>query len=181
MRQGIFSLGRPCGDCQGASSILESPCEDCGGAGRRPEEKTLKLRIPAGVDNGQRIRVSGEGEAGPNGGPAGDLYVQLRVEVHAFFEREGADLHLRMPLSFPQVALGAKVEVPTLGEEAELTVPAGTEAGEVFRLRGKGIPRLGRGGQGRSLRARPGPHAEETQLEAGEAPPRLRRVARGEL
>jgi molecular chaperone DnaJ len=148
VRQGIFSLGRPCGDCQGAGSTLESPCEDCGGAGRRPEEKTLKLRIPAGVDDGQRIRVGGEGEAGPNGGPPGDLYVQLRVAAHDFFERDGADLHLRLPLSFPQVALGAKIEVPTLAEPAELSVPSGTEAGEVFRLRGKGIPRLGRGGQG---------------------------------
>ena len=148
MRQGIFSLGRPCGDCQGAGSTLESPCPDCEGAGRRPESKHLKLRIPAGVDDGQRIRVGGEGEAGPNGGPPGDLYVQLRVDEHPFFERDGADLHVHLPLSFPQVALGAKLEVPTLGEPAELSVSAGTEAGEVFRLRGKGIARVGRGGHG---------------------------------
>ena len=148
VRQGIFQLGRTCGECQGAGSVLESPCGDCEGAGRRPVERKLRLRVPAGIDSGQRIRVAGAGEDGPNGGPPGDLYVQVRVAEHSFLERDGADLHVRLPLSFPQVALGSHVAVPSLEGEEPMEVPPGTEAGEVFRLRGKGIPRLGASGRG---------------------------------
>ena len=147
-RQGFFSMARSCGRCGGEGSVLESPCESCRGAGRVPVERKLKIRVPAGIGDGQRIRVQSEGEPGRLGGPAGDLYVQVRVEKHDVFWREGFHLHLRLPLSFPQVALGAHVEVPTLEGMTGLEIPAGTEAGEVIRVKGKGIRKLGASGRG---------------------------------
>jgi molecular chaperone DnaJ len=147
-RQGFFSMARTCGRCSGQGSLLESPCKTCRGAGKLPVERKLKIRVPPGIDDGQRIRVQSEGEPGSLGGPAGDLYVQVRVEEHAYFWRDGFELHLQLPLSFPQVALGTSVEVPTLDGPTSLDIPAGTEAGEVLRLKGKGIRRLGSSGRG---------------------------------
>jgi molecular chaperone DnaJ len=146
--QGMFRVARPCSACSGEGSTLEDPCDGCDGAGRLRAERSLRVKVPPGVDHGQRIRLSGEGEDGHRGGPPGDLYVQLRVKAHAFFEREGADLHLRLPLSFPQVALGAEITVPTLEGEEGVKLPAGTEAGEIVRLRGRGVPRLQASGRG---------------------------------
>jgi len=148
VRQGFLSIGRPCPRCRGQGSLLDSPCAGCGGEGRRHAEKSIRVKVPAGVDDGQRIRLPGEGEAGPRGGPPGDLYVRLRVEPHEVFERRGADLHVSLPLSFPQVALGDEVSVPTLEGEADVRVPAGTESGDVIRLREHGVPRLGASGRG---------------------------------
>ncbi|MEM7246149.1 MAG: molecular chaperone DnaJ [Acidobacteriota bacterium] len=150
VQQGFFSLGRPCGRCAGQGSILEDPCAECDGAGLVQVERKLKIKVPAGVDHGQQIRLSGEGEAGALGGPPGDLYVELSVESHPVYRREGEHLHLVLPVSFPQVALGATVTVPLLGddEDEELDIPAGTQTGESFRLRGLGVPRLQSRGRG---------------------------------
>jgi molecular chaperone DnaJ len=147
-RQGFFSMARTCGRCRGEGSVFENPCKACRGAGRMPLERKLKIRVPAGIAEGQRIRVQGEGEPGMLGGPPGDLYVQVSVEKHDLFWREGFDLHLRLPVSFAQVALGASVEVPTLEGVTQLEIPAGTEAGDVIRVKGKGIKRLGATGRG---------------------------------
>jgi molecular chaperone DnaJ len=148
MRHGFISVSRPCGRCRGRGSVIEHPCPTCDGQGSLPVEKRIKLKVPAGIAEGQRIRVAGEGSAGPGGGPPGDLYVVVAVAPHAYFERDGFDLHLQLPLSFPQVALGTKAEVPTLEGATTLTIPAGTEAGQVIRLREKGIKRLGSSGRG---------------------------------
>lgn len=116
-----------------------SPCPTCHGQGRTEKEKTISVKVPPGVDEGSRLRIRGEGEAGLNGGPAGDLYVFLHVEAHDFFERDGSDLHCEIPISFVQAALGAEVEVPTLEGPVNMKVPAGTSSGKVFRLKGKGL------------------------------------------
>lgn len=147
-RQGFFAVSRPCPRCRGRGSVVESPCQACRGEGRVQVERTLRVRVPAGIDDGQRIRLAGEGEAGEHGGPPGDLYVEVRVQPHDVFVREGVDLHLSLPLSFPQVALGTTVSLPTLEGELELDVPAGTEAGDVLRVKGRGVPRVGRSGRG---------------------------------
>jgi molecular chaperone DnaJ len=148
VRQGFFAMSRTCGRCRGTGQILESPCATCSGAGRLPHEKTLKIRVPAGIADGQRIRVQGEGEPGERGGPPGDLYAQAAVGAHEHFWREGFDLHAQLSISFPQAALGAALDVPTLGEPVKLDVPTGSETGRVLRLRGKGIKRLGGPGHG---------------------------------
>jgi molecular chaperone DnaJ len=138
-QRGIFSMQQPCPTCGGRGQKLSNPCKVCHGAGRVEEEKVLSVKIPAGVDNGDRIRLSGEGEAGPAGAPPGDLYVEIRVREHDIFQRDGDDLHCEVPIRFSQAALGDSVRVPTLGGEAEIRVPAETQTGKVFRLREKGV------------------------------------------
>ncbi len=139
MQQGFFSVQQTCPACKGAGTIITDPCEDCHGRGRVRKTKTLSVKVPAGVDDGDRIRLSGEGEAGRNGGPSGDLYVEIRVRPHKIFERSGADLSCEIPLSFATATLGGDVELPTLDGNVSLKVPVGTQSGKVFRLRGKGV------------------------------------------
>ncbi|MFQ5634103.1 MAG: molecular chaperone DnaJ [Gammaproteobacteria bacterium] len=138
-QQGFFSIQQTCPDCRGAGTRIESPCPDCHGAGRRKKTKALAVKVPAGVDNGDRIRLSGEGEAGQNGGPPGDLYVDIRVRPHEIFERDGADLSCAVPVSFATAVLGGNVTVPTLDGEVSLKLPPETQSGKVFRMRGKGV------------------------------------------
>ena len=137
--RGIFSIAQSCPQCEGSGRVIEKPCKTCHGAGRREKSSTIKIRIPAGVDTGSRLRSSGNGEAGLRGGTSGDLYVVLHVKAHEIFQRDGDDLLCEVPVSFVQAALGAEVEVPTLGGKANIKVPAGTQPGTTFRLKGKGI------------------------------------------
>jgi len=137
--QGFFSIQQTCPQCHGTGKIVPEPCPDCHGAGRIKKHKTLSVKIPAGVDQDDRIRLSGEGEAGVNGGPTGDLYVVIGLKPHAVFQREGADLHCEMPISFATAALGGEIEIPTLDGHAKLKIPAETQTGQVFRLKNKGI------------------------------------------
>ncbi len=139
MQRGPFAMQAPCPHCGGSGKAIANPCPNCDGAGRVEEDKTLSVKIPAGVDNGDRIRLSGEGEAGPAGTPPGDLYVEVRVRPHEIFERDGDDLHCEVPIRISQAALGDVVRVPTLGGEVELRIPAETQTGRVFRLRDKGV------------------------------------------
>ena len=139
MQRGHFSVQQPCPACKGAGTVISDPCPDCHGRGRIRKTKTLSVKVPAGVDDGDRIRLSGEGEAGRNGGPPGDLYVEIRTNPHKIFTREGADLACEVPLSFATATLGGEVELPTLNGNVSLKVPAGTQSGKVFRLRGKGV------------------------------------------
>jgi molecular chaperone DnaJ len=139
MQQGFFSVQQACPACKGAGTLINDPCESCHGRGRIRKTKTLSVKVPAGVDDGDRIRLSGEGEAGRNGGPPGDLYVEIRVRAHKIFERIGADLSCEIPLSFATATLGGDVELPTLNGNVSLKVPAGTQSGKVFRLRAKGV------------------------------------------
>lgn len=148
-QQGFFTIERACPTCGGAGRVIEKPCKVCGGAGRTHKEKTLSVDIPAGVDEGNRIRLAGEGEAGLRGGAPGDLYVFLSVKPHRLFRREGQHLHCRVPVSMTTAALGGAVEVPTLdGGQARITLPEGTQTGKQFRLRGKGMPSLQQSGFG---------------------------------
>jgi len=140
MQQGFFAMRRTCPECNGQGTRIESPCTDCAGSGRVQTRKKLKVRIPAGVYDGAQVRVSGEGEAGSQGGPTGDLYIVVRLKKHAMFERDGADLHCNMPVTFPQAVLGSEVDAPTLNGRVKIKIPAGTDSGKVFRLRGKGVP-----------------------------------------
>ncbi len=140
-QQGFFTVERTCHTCQGSGQVIDKPCKSCAGQGRVRREKTLKVNIPAGVEDGTRIRLTGEGEAGTRGGPAGDLYVFLSVRRHQMFEREGADVHCRVPISMVQATLGGNIEVPTLdGKAARINIPAGAQNGHQFRLRAKGMP-----------------------------------------
>ena len=139
MQQGFFSIQQPCPRCHGTGKIISDPCPSCQGAGRVKQHKTLSVKIPAGVDEGDRVRLSGEGEAGVNGGPPGDLYVQLRLKPHAVFQRDHDDLHCEMPISFTIAALGGEIDIPTLSGAAKIRIPAETQSGKIFRLRGKGI------------------------------------------
>jgi len=139
MQQGFFSVQQTCPSCKGAGTTISDPCGDCHGRGRKRKTRTLSVKVPAGVDDGDRIRLSGEGEAGRNGGPAGDLYVEIRVNKHKIFERDGANLACEIPISFAAATLGGEVELPTLDGHVSLKVPAGTQSGKVFRLRGKGV------------------------------------------
>ena len=139
MQQGFFSVQQTCPKCQGSGKVINNPCNDCSGSGRVKESKTLSVKIPAGVDEGDRIRLSNEGEAGVNGGPSGDLYVVVALKKHAIFERDGADLHCELPISFSVAALGGDVEIPTLGGNAKMKIPQETQTGATFRLKGKGI------------------------------------------
>ncbi len=148
-QQGFFTIERACPTCGGAGRVIEKPCKVCGGAGRTHKEKTLSVDIPPGVDEGNRIRLAGEGEAGLRGGAPGDLYVFLSVKPHRLFRREGQHLHCRVPVSMTTAALGGSVEVPTLdGGQARITLPEGTQTGKQFRLRGKGMPSLQQSGFG---------------------------------
>jgi len=147
-QQGFFTINRTCPACQGAGQIVKERCSECRGQGRVNRERTIELRIPPGVDTGTRLRVQGEGEPGPNGGPAGDLYVVLEVKEHTFFERRGADLYCTIPLSMAQAALGTELQVPGLSGEERLKIPEGTQSGAVFRVKGKGLPDPHGGGRG---------------------------------
>ncbi len=139
MQQGFFSIQQACPTCHGTGKVIPEPCTACDGVGRVKQHKTLSVKIPAGVDDGDRIRLTGEGEAGVNGGPPGDLYVVVQLKPHAVFQRDGADLHCEMPISFTVAALGGEISIPTLDGEAKIKIPAETQSGQTFRLRGKGI------------------------------------------
>jgi molecular chaperone DnaJ len=137
--RGIFSIAQTCPQCQGAGRVTEKPCKACRGIGRRDRPSKIKLRIPAGVDSGSRLRSSGNGEAGLRGGPSGDLYVVLHVKPHEIFQRDGDDLLCEVPVGFVQAALGAEIDVPTLSGKSAIRIPPGTQPGTMFRLKGKGI------------------------------------------
>jgi molecular chaperone DnaJ len=137
--RGIFSIAQTCPRCEGRGRTFERPCKTCGGSGRHQRTSSIKLKIPAGVDTGARLRSSGNGEGGVNGGPAGDLYVMIEVEEHEIFQRDGDDLHCEVPISFTTAALGGEVEVPTLTGAAQIKIPAGTQTSSTFRLKGKGV------------------------------------------
>ncbi|MEK7706691.1 MAG: DnaJ C-terminal domain-containing protein, partial [Verrucomicrobiota bacterium] len=137
--RGIFSIAQTCPNCQGAGRVIEKPCKSCHGAGRHDRSSKIKLRIPAGVDTGSRLRSAGKGEAGLRGGPPGDLYVVLHIKTHEIFRRDGDDLLCEVPVSVVQAALGAEIEVPTLNGKAAIRIPAGTQPGTMFRLKGKGV------------------------------------------
>jgi molecular chaperone DnaJ len=139
MQQGFFSIQQTCPKCHGTGKIIPEPCAACAGQGRIKRNKTLEVKIPVGIDNGMRIRSSGNGEPGTNGGPAGDLYVEIHIKPHSVFQREGDDLHCEMPISFAKAALGGEIEVPTLSGKVSFTIPEGTQSGKTFRLKGKGI------------------------------------------
>jgi len=141
--QGFFTLERTCPGCHGRGQVIEDPCKSCSGSGRVTRERTLSVNIPAGVEDGTRIRLAGEGEAGLRGGPAGDLYIFLSLASHDLFQRDGADLHCRVPVSMVTAALGGEFEVPTIeGAKSRVKIPAGTQSGRRFRLQGKGMPVL---------------------------------------
>lgn len=148
MQQGFFAIQRPCPHCNGQGKIIRDPCPSCHGEGLIPRTQKLKVTLPAGIDNGQRLKLTGEGEAGPAGAAPGDLYVVCVIKPHPIFAREDENVIVEMPIRFGQAALGAQVEVPTLYGPHNLKIPAGTQPGTVFRMRGKGIPRLGGVGQG---------------------------------
>ena len=139
MRQGFFSVQQNCPHCRGSGKIISDPCSPCHGQGKVKRQKTLEISIPAGIDDGMRIRSTGNGEPGTNGGPPGDLYIEIRLQKHDVFQRDGDDLHCEVPISFTTAALGGEVTVPTLNGEAAIDLPDGTQTGKQFRLRGKGI------------------------------------------
>jgi molecular chaperone DnaJ len=147
-QQGFFSVMRTCPNCGGRGQIIKNPCKKCRGAGRVEKEKSLEIKIPAGVETGSRLRINGEGEAGTQGGTAGDLYVVIHVKEHELFERQGANLYSATPITFAQAALGADIKVKTLDGEEDLKIPAGTQTGTVFRLKSQGMPALGGRGKG---------------------------------
>ena len=148
MQQGFFSVQQTCPTCHGKGSVIDDPCGACHGQGRVQEHKTLSVKVPAGVDTGDRIRLAGEGEAGESGGPAGDLYVQMHVKKHPIFERDDADLYCEVPIPFVTAALGGELEVPTLQGKLKLKIPAGTQTNKIFRMRGKGVKPVRGGGAG---------------------------------
>ena len=147
-QQGFFSVARTCPTCHGTGSVISDPCANCRGEGRVVQQKTIDAKIPAGVEDGTRIRFTGVGEAGVHGGPAGDLYLVLRVKQHAFFDRQGNDLYCVVPISFTQAAVGTEIQVPTFEGEQALKIPEGTQSGTILKLRGKGIPVLNGHGKG---------------------------------
>ena len=150
-QQGLFSIAKTCGQCNGQGSVLRDPCRACGGSGATRTQQTLSVRIPAGVDTGSRLKLRGEGEAGQNGGPAGDLYVVLHVRDHSIFRREGNDVVCEVPISFAQAALGTELDVPTVEGKVMMKIPSGTQSGAVFRLKGKGAPDVRGYGRGDAL------------------------------
>jgi molecular chaperone DnaJ len=143
MQQGFFTISRTCPVCQGRGQMIINPCGTCSGGGQVVKESRVKVKIPAGIDQGQRLKLRGEGEAGTGGGPAGDLYVQVAVADHPFFEREENDLYCKFPVNYSTACLGAELDIPTLEGSAKLKVPAGTPSGKVFRVKGQGVPVLG--------------------------------------
>ena len=146
--QGFFTISTTCGQCHGEGKIIPHPCKECRGHGRVRKTKKLQVKIPPGVDNGSKLRIRGEGELGEREGPPGDLFVFLYVEAHDFFSREGEDIICQIPISFPQAALGTEIEVPTLNGKKNLTIPKGTESGDILRIKGEGFPRLRGFGRG---------------------------------
>ncbi|MBT3930016.1 MAG: molecular chaperone DnaJ, partial [Rhodospirillaceae bacterium] len=139
-QQGFFTVERTCPTCHGAGRVIDNPCDACGGAGRMNKEKTLSVNVPAGIEDGTRIRVAGEGEAGLRGGPSGDLYIFVTIRPHRFFLRDGADIQCRVPIPMTTATLGGSIEVPTIdGARARVNIPAGTQTGQQFRLRAKGM------------------------------------------
>jgi molecular chaperone DnaJ len=148
MQQGFFSVQQTCPTCHGTGKQIKDPCRKCQGQGRVQDTKTLSVKVPAGVDTGDRIRLAGEGEAGGRGAPAGDLYVQIQVKDHAIFTRDNADLYCEVPINFPTACLGGEIEVPTLDGKVKLKIPAETQTGKLFRLRGKGVKPVRGGLQG---------------------------------
>ncbi len=147
-QHGFLTVARPCPNCRGTGKTIAKPCESCRGAGRIQRERKLSVKIPAGIATGQQMRLTGEGEHGSAGGPPGDLYVVVHVQDHDFFHREGDDLYCELPIQFPTLALGGSVKVPTLNGREDLTIPAGTQPGARFRVRGKGMPNVGGRGHG---------------------------------
>jgi molecular chaperone DnaJ len=147
-QQGFFTVARTCGHCRGTGQLITKPCQTCRGTGRLQKEKKLTVRIPAGIATGQRMRLSGEGEAGSNGGPRGDLYVVIHVQEHAYFQRDGNDLYAEIPVNFTTLALGGTIRIPTLDGEEPFAVPDGTETGTTFRLRARGMPDVSGRGHG---------------------------------
>ena len=139
MRQGFFSVQQTCPHCRGTGKVITDPCSPCHGQGKIKRQKTLEIKIPAGIDDGMRIRSTGNGEPGTNGGPPGDLYIEIRIKKHDVFQRDGDDLHCAVPISFTTAALGGEISVPTLSGEAAIDLPEGTQTGKQFRLRGKGV------------------------------------------
>jgi molecular chaperone DnaJ len=148
MQQGFFSIQQTCARCHGSGKMITSPCSPCSGSGRIRRNKTLSVKIPAGIDEGDRIRLNGEGEAGSPGAPRGDLYVVIQIRNHPVFQRQNNDLHCEMPISFTTAALGGEIDIPTLDGHAKLKIPSETQSGQVFRLRGKGIKALRSSGHG---------------------------------
>ena len=149
VQQGMFVIERACPQCHGAGRVTSKVCEECLGAGRVDKEKSMRVKIPAGVDHGTRIRMSGEGEAGARGGPAGDLYIFVHLLPHEIFERQGTNLHVSVPVCFTDAALGGVIEVPSIeGEMVDLKIPSGTQSGKEFRRRGQGMPSLNGSGRG---------------------------------
>ncbi|MFO0121682.1 MAG: DnaJ C-terminal domain-containing protein, partial [Inhella sp.] len=142
LRQGFFSIQQTCPHCHGSGKVIPDPCGTCHGAGKLKKQKTLEVKIPAGINEGMRIRSAGNGEPGVNGGPAGDLYIEIHLKQHDIFERDGDDLHCTVPVLLTTAALGGHIEVPTLGGKAEIELPEGTQHGKTFRLKGKGIKGL---------------------------------------
>ena len=147
-QQGFFTLARTCSTCQGTGSVVTDPCPECKGQQRVLRDRVVEVKVPAGVEDGTRIRYAGQGESGVYGGPAGDLYVVLHVKEHSFFERQGKDLHCSVPISFPQAALGTEITIPTLYGEHTIKIPEGTQSGTTFRVRNKGVPVLNGHGKG---------------------------------
>src|SRR5262245_28845129 len=151
LQQGFFSIAKTCGYCNGRGTVVKHPCPTCDGSGATQRNHTLSVKVPPGVDTGSRLKLRGEGEPGQAGGPSGDLYVVIDVESHPLFQRDGVDVVCDVPISFVQAALGTEMEVPTLDGSAKVKIPAGTQSGHVFRLRGRGIPHLGGYGTGDQL------------------------------
>jgi molecular chaperone DnaJ len=147
-QQGFLTVARPCSNCRGTGQVISKPCQTCRGAGRIGRERKITVKIPPGIATGQRMRLYGEGEHGTVGGPPGDLYVVIHVQEHPFFHREGDDLYCEIPVTYPLLALGGELRVPTVKEEDELTIPAGTQPGARFKLRGKGMPSVSGRGKG---------------------------------
>jgi len=147
-QQGFFTVARTCGQCRGSGSIITKPCATCRGVGRVQQEKKLSVRIPAGIATGQRLRLSSEGEAGPGGGPPGDLYVVIHVQEHPFFQRDGNDLYCEIPINFTTLVLGGEILIPTLDGKDPFSIPAGTQTGTTFRVRGQGMPDVSGRGRG---------------------------------
>lgn len=150
-QQGFFSVSKTCSRCNGAGKIITDPCRACRGNGKIQKKKSINIKIPHGVDNGSTLKISGEGEIGTYGGPTGDLYVILNIEEHPFFKRDGTEIFCEIPISFPQAALGAEIEVPTLDGSAKFKIPEGTPSGQIFYLKGKGAPRVGRHHRGNQV------------------------------
>ena len=147
-QQGFFTVARTCGHCRGTGTVVTKPCQTCRGSGRVQKERKLTVRIPAGIATGQRLRLSSEGEAGPAGGPPGDLYVVIHVQEHPFYQREGNDLYCEIPLNYTTLALGGEIQIPTLDGHQGFEIPEGTQTGTTFRVRGKGMPDVSGRGRG---------------------------------